>query len=180
MADHLAWGYLEVPPFIAVIAWITQNILGTGIFAVHFFPALSGAIVLYLTAQMAWEMGGGAFAQILAGISFLFSIVYLRINILFQPVTFDLLFFVLSAYLFIRLLKENKSVDWIWLGITVGLGLLNKYTMLLFGFGMTVGLLLTPYRRMFKNKWLWISALIALLVLDTQSDLAIRERLAVF
>jgi hypothetical protein len=44
------------------------------------------------------------------------------------------------------------------------ISLLNKYTMLLFGFGMAIGLLLTSFRRFYLNKWLWISALIAIII----------------
>jgi hypothetical protein len=164
MADHLDWGYLEVPPAIAVFAWITKHLLGSSIYAVRFLPALSGALTVFLTGQIAREMGGGRFAQFLTGLSFLFSLVYLRINILFQPVTFNLFFYVLAAYFFIRILKYEKPRDWICLGIAVGLGLLNKYTMLLFAFGMAIGLVLTSYRRYYTIKWLWLSTIIALLI----------------
>ena len=41
--DHLAWGYLEVPPMIAVLGKLARGVLGDTIFAVRFFPALVGA-----------------------------------------------------------------------------------------------------------------------------------------
>jgi hypothetical protein len=109
-------------------------------------------------------LGGGRFAQLLAALAYLFSPVYLHMNILFQPVTFDLFYFVLATYLVIRIIKQDEPRLWMLLGVTVGLGLLNKYTMLLFGFGLAVGLLLTPYRSYYRNKWLWLAALIALII----------------
>ena len=164
MGDHLGWGYLEVPPAVAVIAKISRWLLGESLLSIRFFPALTGALTLLLTGLIVRQLGGGRFAQMLAAVAYLFSLIYLRINLLFQPVTFDLFFFVLAVYLFIRILKKDDPKTWLLLGLVVGFGLLNKYTMLLFGFGVTVGLLATPYRHHFRNKWLWISALIALAI----------------
>ncbi|MFC1746908.1 glycosyltransferase family 39 protein, partial [Candidatus Neomarinimicrobiota bacterium] len=132
---------------------------------IRFFPALTGALTLLLTGLIVRQLGGGRFAQVLAAVAYLFSPVYLHINLLFQPVTFDLFYFVLGTYLLIKILKEEVEPKlWILLGVVAGLGLLNKYTMLLFGFGVAVGLLLTPNRSFYRSKWLWLSALIALII----------------
>ena len=42
-ANHLAWGYLSVPPFTSWVAWLIK-ILGNSIFWVKFFPALFGTL----------------------------------------------------------------------------------------------------------------------------------------
>ncbi|HKJ45100.1 MAG TPA: glycosyltransferase family 39 protein [Balneolales bacterium] len=162
--NHLSWGFIAVPPFTAFIAKVTKILFGYGLYSTRFFPALSGAFSLWLTTLIAKEMGGNSFARILSGVSYLFALAYIRMNLLFQPVTFNVFFFVLGAYLFIRVLKTNEPKYWIWLGITIGIGLLNKYTMLLFGFGITAGLLLTGYRTYFLTKWSWISAAIAIIL----------------
>ncbi|NIV92593.1 hypothetical protein GWN42_07245, partial [candidate division KSB1 bacterium] len=164
MGEHLSWGYLEVPPGIAVIAKTSGWLFGKSLAGVRFIPALTGAFTLILTGLIARELSGGRFAQILSALAYLFSLVYLRMNLLFQPVTFDLFCFVLGIYLFTRILKTDKPGYWLLLGAVTGLGLLNKYTMLLFGFGLAVGLLLTPYRRYFRSKWLWISTAVALII----------------
>lgn len=164
MGDHLAWGFLEVPPFIAVVAKFTHGLLGDGLYATRFFPALSGAMTMLLTVLITGEMGGGKFAQALSALAYLFSLVYLRINLLFQPVTFDLFFFVLGIYLFIRILKHDRPVHWILFGVVVGLGILNKYTMLFFGFGVFTGLLFTRYRDRFVSPWPWIAGAIVLII----------------
>ena len=164
LGQHLDWGYLEVPPSIAVVANISLYLFGDSLFAIRFIPALTGALTLLLTGLIARELGGGRFAQILAAVAYLFSVVYLHINLLFQPVTFDLFYFVLGVYLFIRILKMDEPKIWLLLGVVTGLGLLNKYSMLLFGFGAAVGLLLSPHRSFFRNKWLWLSVLIALVI----------------
>jgi len=125
---------------------------------------LSGAVTLYLTVLITREFGGGRLAQFIAVLCYFFALIFMRINLLFQPVTFNLFFYVLAVYLFIQILKNEKPKYWIYLGIITGFGILNKYTMLLFAFGVLTGLTLTPYRRLFRNKWLWISGSIALII----------------
>jgi 4-amino-4-deoxy-L-arabinose transferase-like glycosyltransferase len=164
MADHLSWGYLEVPPFIAFVAKFSQSLLGNSLFAMRLLPALAGAVTLILCVLMVKEMGGGNFARVLSALAYFFSVVYLRINLFLMPVSFDLLFFVLACYLFILILKESKPWLWILLGLTVGVGLLNKYTMLLFGFGALLGLLLTSQRILLRSIWPYISTLIAVVI----------------
>lgn len=164
MGDNIGWGYLEVPPSIAIYAKISTLLFGDSIFSIRFFPALTGALTLLLTGLITKELGGKRFAQILAALCYLFSLLFLRINILFQPVTFDLFYFVLCAYLLIRILKRDDKKLWLMLGLFTGLGLLNKYTMLLFGFGVAVALLFTSYRKLYLNKWLWVSAGIAVIL----------------
>ena len=164
MGNHLAWGYLEIPPFIALLAKIAHWLLGSGLYAARFFPALSGAITVFLTGLIVRELGGRLFAIVLATTAYMLGVIYLRINLFLMPVTFDLLFFVLAVYLLIRIIKRESPGLWILLGVVTGIGLLNKYTMLLFGFGTALGFLLTPLRKYYKNKWLWIAALIALVI----------------
>jgi hypothetical protein len=164
MADHLSWGFLEVPPFIAIVAKFSRLLLGNSLFAMRFFPALAGSLTLVLCVLMVKEMGGGNFSRLLTALAFLFSIVYLRMNLFLMPVSFDLFFFVLATYLFIRILKRSDPTLWMLLGISVGIGLLNKYTMLLFGFGALVGLLVTPHRQLLKGKWPYISVILAFVI----------------
>ncbi|MGD8377158.1 MAG: glycosyltransferase family 39 protein, partial [Acidobacteriota bacterium] len=74
---------------------------------------------------------------------------------------FDLLFWALGAYLILRILQEDRPQLWPAFGVVAGLGLLNKYSMLFFGFGLAVGLLLTRQRRQMLRTGLWIGGLAA-------------------
>src|SRR6516164_9545359 len=38
-SHHLAWGYVDQPPLIAVVTWITRLSLGDSLHALRFFPA---------------------------------------------------------------------------------------------------------------------------------------------
>ena len=37
---HLAWGYVDQPPLIAVITWLARLLLGDSLIALRFFPPL--------------------------------------------------------------------------------------------------------------------------------------------
>ena len=53
LGRHMDWGFLEVPPLIAALSRTLQETIGTSVFAVRLFPALSGAALVLLTGLMA-------------------------------------------------------------------------------------------------------------------------------
>ena len=165
LGEHLAWGYVEIPPSIAFFANMSRNLFGDSIFAIRFFPALVGAAGLVLTALIARELGGGKFAQVLAGLTFLMSPAYLGSNTLFQPVSFNQFYWILSAYILLRWINHKKPNTWIHLGVVMGLAMLNKYSVLLFAFGILAGLLLHPtHRKALQSKSVYLGILTGFLI----------------
>ncbi len=163
-SEHLDFGYVDHPPLIALVAKITIWILGDSLFAIRFLPALIGASMVFLTGLMVRRLGGGLFAQCLACIALLIAPTYLILNTLFTTNVFDQLFWVVCFYLIFLLLKRNDPRYWLAIGLVVGLGLMNKHTMIFFIAGLLTGLILTPNRKFFLNEWLWSGALIALVI----------------
>jgi MFS family permease len=161
---HLAWGYVDQPPLIAVITWLARSVLGDSLSALRFFPALAGAIEVAFTAAIAQELGGKGFAQGLAALAALVAPAILAGDSLLTMNAFEPLIWVGCAYLFIRIVKTGNPKLWIWFGALSGLGLQNKYSMLIFGAGMVVGLVLTPERRALLRPWIWIGGAIAFLI----------------
>lgn len=163
-ADHLNWGYMEVPPMIAVLAWITRHVFGDTVFAARLFPALIGAASIIVVGVMARNMGGKKWAQLLAGGTFLCSLAFLGSNQLFQPVSFNQFFWLLSAFWVVRIIRYKGPQDWYWLGITAGFGFLTKYSIVFFFVGIIGGFLLSPQRKWLLGRYPWISLGIALLI----------------
>src|SRR6478736_2286742 len=60
-----------------------------------------------------------------------------------------------------RLLETISPSLWLWLGVVIGLGALNKYSMFMFPLGLCVGMLLSAERRQFLTRWPWIAGAIA-------------------
>ena len=160
--QHLAWGYLEVPPLIAAQGWVSMA-LGGGFFWVKFWPFLWGAATLYLVMRLAQRLGGGWFATALAGTCYL-GTAFARLNLLFQPNSFEVFGFVFCLYWLVRYVQEQRPRFLYLLGLGLGLGLLNKYTTLFFIAALGGALLLTPWRRLLLNRHFWGAAGLALLL----------------
>jgi hypothetical protein len=163
-SEHLAWGYMEFPPFIAFIGKIAHTIFGYSLLGVRIFPTLAGVGILILCCMMAKEMGGKSKAVLLAGICVLGFVAFFRNHLLFQPVAFDQFFWTLGFYYVVRYFNTKQNKYLILLGIAFGLGMMNKYTILIWGLGIVIGLLFYDKGRLFKNKWLYIAALLSLLI----------------
>jgi len=78
LGRHPAAGYATVPPMIGWIALIMQKIFGYSIFAVRFFPALMGGVMVFLVSAIAKEMGGSGYSRILAAAGIILAIFGLR------------------------------------------------------------------------------------------------------
>jgi 4-amino-4-deoxy-L-arabinose transferase-like glycosyltransferase len=161
---HLDWGYVDQPPLIALVTWLWRSALGQSLAAIRLLPALAGVAEVVLTALIARELGGKRFAQALAAMAALVAPGILGGDGLLTMNAFEPLFWMGCAYLLIRLIKTENEKLWIWFGVLAGFGLENKYSMLIFGAGLVLGLLLTPARRFLASRWLWVGGAIAFLV----------------
>jgi hypothetical protein len=159
--EHLAWGYVDQPPFVALMAVVTRHLLGSSLFALRFFPAICGGLLVLLTGLIARDLGGGCYAQVLAAVAVMAAPVYLAIDNDFSMNCFDQVFWALAGYIVVRILKQDDRKLWLLFGLVAGVGLMNKYSMGFLGMGIVVGLLLTPARRQLLNKWLWLGGAIA-------------------
>lgn len=158
---HPAFGYVDHPPFVAWIARAVWELSGGSHAALRLVSVLTGAAVVFLTGWLAREMGGGRFAQALAALCALAAPVYLFLFHTFSMNPFDVLFWTLGAFVVARIVRTGNGRLWLLFGLIAGLGLLNKHSILFFGFGVVVGLLLTPERRHLREPWLWLGGAIA-------------------
>jgi hypothetical protein len=159
--EHLAWGYVDQPPLIAFIAWFARHAFGNSLLAIRILPVLAGAAVVFLTGVLAREFGGGRFAQFLAAATILFAPAYLAFDSFLSMNAFEPLFWLLCAWIAVRIVNGASQKWWLAFGAIAGLGLENKHSMLVFGFGIVVGLMLAGEFRQFRLKWIWIGGLIA-------------------
>ena len=96
--ERPALGYVDFPPFVALVASATRAVLGDSLVALHFLPALAGAAVVVLTGLMARELGGGRFAQGLAALAVLVAPNFLVFGTWLSMDAFDQLWWVLASY----------------------------------------------------------------------------------
>lgn len=164
-ADHLAWGYVDHPPLSIAVLALVKALLGDSIHAVRLVPALLGGALVFLAALLARTLGGGRWACTLAATAvaavpqFLGQAGYYSMNV------FDLVLWAWAALVVARLRPdERRWQPFALLGLVLGLGLLNKYSMLFFGVGLAVALLATPLRRLLLTPGPWLAAGIAFLL----------------
>lgn len=163
-SEHLDFGYVDHPPLIAFLARFWIGIFGNSLFSIRFLPAVAGAAIVFLTGFIVRQFGGKIFAVIMACLSVIIAPVFLSTDRLFTTNVFDQLFWTLSIFLIIKILKYDKPKYWIGVGLVIGLGLLNKHSVIFLIMGLAAGLLLTSNRRYFRNKYLWIGAGLGLLI----------------
>ncbi|MCF2487634.1 glycosyltransferase family 39 protein [Dyadobacter sp. CY347] len=160
---HLAWGYLSVPPFTSWISYIIL-LLGNGEFWVRFFPAFFGVCTLVAVWKAIQTLGGGLYALILGATAITFSVL-LRMNMLYQPNSADILGWTLLYFCMLHYLKTEEN-KWLYItGIVLGFSFLNKYNIVFLIAGLVPALLVTGNFKIFKNKALYIAALITLVII---------------
>jgi hypothetical protein len=158
---HFQTGYVDFPPFIAWLAGVLR-LVGDNLVVLHATTALAGTCLIVMTGLMARELGGGRAAQTLAALGTAVALVFIATAGLFTMDPFDELWWAVAAYIFIRLTRREEPRLWLAFGLVAGIGLFTKLSMLFFGFGLVVGILLTPGRRVFRTRWPWLGGAIAL------------------
>lgn len=128
--ERLAPGYVDFPPFVALVTALVHATLGDSLLALRLLPALAGAAVVVLAGLMARELGGGRFAQGLAALAVLVAPNFLVFGTFVSMDAFDQLFQVSAAYVLLVILKRDRPRLWLLFGLFAGLGLLTKVTML--------------------------------------------------
>jgi hypothetical protein len=163
-SKHLAFGYVDQPPLSLLILAISRWVLGDSLQAIRLLPSLAGAAVVMIAALTARRLGGGRFAQGLASLSVVAAHVLLGAGRYFSMNAFDVLFWALALYIVVRIFVEEQPQLWIWFGVVVGLGLLNKYSVGFLCVGLVGGMILTSARKEIASRWFWIGVLIAALL----------------
>lgn len=161
---NLAFGYVDHAPLVPWLAGLSTSFFGDSLLMLRLPSILAGAATLWLTILLARRFGSNAFGQALAGMGVLFAPAYLRMHGMLDLPAFEPVFWTVAALLIADLIDGADRRRWLLIGAVVGLGLMNKHTMLVWGFGVGVGVLATPLRTDLKTKWPWLGASIALLI----------------
>jgi 4-amino-4-deoxy-L-arabinose transferase-like glycosyltransferase len=162
--QHLAWGYVAYPPLTPFIGRIGLELFGLSLVGIKSLAALAQCIGMVLAGLMAKELGGGRKAVVVTALAVAIAPMSLLMSTLFQYISFDYLWWVLTAYCMVRLLKSDDPRWWLGIGAAIGLGMMTKYTILLLVAGVVVATLVSPLRQHLRSKWLWAGAGLSLLI----------------
>jgi len=162
---HLAWGYVDHGPIVAVQARLAETLFGHSLAGIRMLSAVAGALRVLLTGLLAWSMGGRRPAQGLAMLGVLLAPHYFALDSFLSMNSCESIFWMsclLALILILRGYSERSA--WILFGIAGGIGLLNKPSMTFFLFALLLGLLLTPQRRLLFTRWAAIGVAILILI----------------
>ena len=162
--EHLSWGYVDLPPMVAAVARFSRATMGDSLFSIRFFPALAGGATVALAGVFAWELGGGLFAQFLAMLTAMVTPLFLGLDTILTMNAFDPIFWMGCAWALVRLIKSGDPRWWLMFGISAGLGLENKESIVFFGACVLIALMLTPQREVMFNRWFVLGGLVAVVI----------------
>jgi len=161
--EHLAWGYVDMPPLTAVQAWVARSLFGASMVAIRLLPALEGAGLVLLVGALTRRLGGGRFAQGLAALATALAPGMMAFYSILSMNAVEPLVWTGMAYTLVRVI-QGEPRWWLAFGAVAGLGLENKDTVLVFGFAVVVALLALPERRLLGSRWFLLGGLVAFLI----------------
>jgi hypothetical protein len=162
---HPAFGYVDFPPIVPVLARLETGLLGVTPWDLRLLPTLLGALMVVLSGAYVRRLGGSLRLQALALLVAVTAPYFLGANWVYQTVTFDEATWMVALYWFLCLVIDGRPRYWILLGITLGIGLEVKYTILGLIAAVGVAVMATPaLRAQLRTRYPWIAAGIALLI----------------
>jgi hypothetical protein len=158
---HLAWGYPDLPPLVPAVAR-TLSALAPGSLAVLRLPsALSGGVVVFVTALMVRELRGGPAAQTLGAATVAASGLLLGTEHYLNTSGFDLLVWTTLLWLALRLLRTWNEMLWLPIGAMVAVGLLNSDLVFALVACLVLALAIVGPRQSLTSRWALIGGLLA-------------------
>ena len=169
-ARHLAWGYVAYPPLTPFLAHVSMQWFGDSLGAYRAPSALAQSVAMLFAGLIARELGGRRMAQVVAAVAVACVPFSMLAGSMLQYTSPDYLWWVLAAWLLLKLANGGEGDEfksgrwWLGLGLVIGLGMMTRYTMLFCVAGIVVGVLATPLRRQLASPWPWAGVALSLLV----------------
>ena len=163
--NHLAFGFMEFPAMIGLLAFIQNLFQSESVFVNHIFAHISAVLILIIISNIVIQLGGKAKAVFLVLLCIIIAPAFGRSQQLFQPIVFSQLFWVLNFYLLTKYVKyAEKKCLWL-LTISTALAFLTKYDAVFFIFGVSSLVLFKSTREaLIKHKFWWNILVFILLI----------------
>lgn len=158
---HLSAGFVAYPPVTPLMAALARTLFGESLVAYRVFSAVAHALIVLLAGLMARELGGKTFSVVFSALLSLASPVLLFSGSVIMYMIFDYLSWAGTAYFLLRVLR-GSSRSWIGVGISVGFGMMTKYSIAFGVLAMILSLLALPERKAFRTGYFPLAVAIAL------------------
>ncbi|MFB6454220.1 ArnT family glycosyltransferase [Chitinophaga sp. Hz27] len=162
--NHLAWGYMEFPPMIGLIAFVQNLFHSDSIYVHHILPHLASLLIIVVIGLTTKAAGGGPKAVFLALLAYVIAPASGGSTL--QPVVFSQLCWVLSFYQLLKFMQHLDKKNLWYLTIFVTLGFLTKYDIIFFMVGLPALLTSKRIRKaLVLHRW-WQCVLFFLVVIS--------------
>ena len=167
--SHLAAGYFDHPPMIAVLIRAGTALFGSSPIAIRFFPVLCGAIASLAATAIARRLGGGGAARTAA---IVFALMPLAASglVLATPDAPLLAASAVGLLAVVRALQSTRGsraslLWWSAAGVALGVAFASKYTSILLPLCITAAVLLRPsLRERLREPGPYVACVLATLV----------------
>lgn len=162
-SQHLDWGYLDHPPMVSLLIKLSTSLLGTTEWSVRISALFCWFISAFFSYQWTTLLNkrAGIYAiLLLAVLPFFFGQ-----SLVITPDLPLIACWSASLYCLYRALVLQESSYWYLAGLSLGLGMLSKYTISLLGLATLYYLITVPTARYwFKRKEPYLAAGLVLLL----------------
>ena len=158
---RLAWGYVDHPPLSIAVLALVRALAGDRLAVLRMVAALAAAALVVFAGLIARELGGRSGAQSAAALGVGIAPIALGVGHFYSMNAFDFVFWTLATLLALRALDRGERRDWLALGLVLGLGFLNKWSVSWLGAGLAAAIVLSSKRRVLRTVDPWLSAAVA-------------------
>ena len=159
-----AFGYVDQPALVPLFAAWSHALAGDNVWLFRLLPMLVAAATTALTAEFTRSLGGGRFAQALAGLCILLAPDFLLGGTLFTTDLFQPLTWLGLAFVLVKLEQSEDERWWLAFGAIAGFSLNSKYLIAFYLGALAIALLFTPQRKSLLRPWVWLGAVLAVML----------------
>ncbi|RJT42213.1 glycosyltransferase family 39 protein, partial [Legionella taurinensis] len=156
--------YYDGSPMIAYFIRIATLLFGDTLFALNLVTIVSTALtsfIIYKTARLCLNKEASYVTVLIWLFSPLVTLDLINQTTYDTPLT---LFWALTLYFTIRYIQFNRNQDLYYIGLSIGLMLLSKYSGIVLVLALLIFLVATPYRRLFKSRHFYLALTLAIIV----------------
>jgi 4-amino-4-deoxy-L-arabinose transferase-like glycosyltransferase len=152
---HPQFGYVDQPPLVPLLAAGTYA-LGAHAWLLRLPAVLAAGALVWLVVAFVRLLGGRDGAAWTAAVVAMVAPMFLGITATLNTTTFELVAWTAVAYAIARAVVREDRTAPIWGGVVAGFALEAKYALVTWLVALACGLLLTPQRRLFARRELWL------------------------